>query len=123
MKLITFAVPCYNSQDYMRRCIDTLLTGGEKVEIIIVNDGSKDRTGEIADEYAAKYPTIVKAVHQENQGHGQGVNVGLAHATGEFYKVVDSDDWLDTRGYACLQLHIRPLVRRQTAADSLPQCV
>ena len=96
MKLITFAVPCYNSQDYMRRCIDTLLTGGEKVEIIIVNDGSKDRTGEIADEYAAKYPTIVKAVHQENQGHGQGVNVGLAHATGEFYKVVDSDDWLDT---------------------------
>ena len=89
MKLITFAVPCYNSQDYMRRCIDTLLTGGEKVEIIIVDDGSKDRTGEIADEYAAKYPTIVKAVHQENQGHGQGVNVGLAHATGEFYKVVD----------------------------------
>ena len=50
MKLITFAVPCYNSQDYMRRCIDTLLTGGEKVEINIVNDGSKDRTGEIADE-------------------------------------------------------------------------
>ena len=96
MKLITFAVPCYNSQDYMRRCIDTLLTGGEKVEIIIVNDGSKDRTGEIADEYAAKYPAIVKAVHQENQGHGQGVNVGLTHATGEFYKVVDSDDWLDT---------------------------
>lgn len=60
MKLITFAVPCYNSQDYMRRCIDTLLTGGEKVEIIIVNDGSKDRTGEIADEYAANILPLSK---------------------------------------------------------------
>ena len=119
MKLITFAVPCYNSQDYMRRCIDTLLTGGEKVEIIIVNDGSKDRTGEIADEYAAKYPTIVKAVHQENQGHGQGVNVGLAHATGEFYKVVDSDDWLDTEALKEVLDRIEKWRINQTPVDML----
>ena len=83
MKLLSIAVPCYNSEDYMRHCIETLLPGGEDVEIIIVDDGStKDRTAEIADEYAAKYPGIVKAVHQENGGHGEAVNTGLRNATG-----------------------------------------
>lgn len=95
MKLISFAIPCYNSQEYMKQGIETLLTGGEDIEIIIVNDGSKDDTGKIADEYAAKYPNIIKAVHQENGGHGQGVNTGLRHATGKYYKVIDSDDWVD----------------------------
>ena len=52
MKLLTVTVPCYNSQDYMERCIDSLLPGGEDVEIIIIDDGSTDRTGEIADTYA-----------------------------------------------------------------------
>lgn len=98
MKLISFAIPCYNSAAYMEKCIKSILTGGEDLEIIIVDDGStKDNTGEIADRYAAKYPTIVKAVHQENGGHGQAVNTGLANATGRFFKVVDSDDWVDTR--------------------------
>lgn len=84
----------------MRNCIESLLPGGEEVEIIIVDDGStKDRTAEIADEYAAKYPTIVKAVHQENGGHGQAVNTGLKNATGLYFKVVDSDDWLDEENY------------------------
>lgn len=96
-KLITFAVPCYNSAEYMDHCIGTLLTGGEDVEIILVDDGSvKDNTAEICDRYAEKYPTIVKAIHQENGGHGEGVNQGLRNATGMYYKVVDSDDWLDT---------------------------
>lgn len=95
MKLITFTIPSYNSESYMRRCIDPLLVGGEDVEILIINDGSKDRTGAIADEYAAKYPTIVKAIHQENGGHGSGVNAGLLAATGLYFKVVDSDDWVD----------------------------
>lgn len=92
MKLLTVAIPCYNSQDYMAKCIDSLLTGGERVEIIVVDDGSKDDTARIADEYAAKYPTIVKAIHQENGGHGEGINQGLRHATGLYYKTVDSDD-------------------------------
>ena len=84
----------------MRNCIESLLPGGDEVEIIIVDDGStKDRTAEIADEYAAKYPGIVKAVHQENGGHGQAVNTGLKHATGLYFKVVDSDDWLDKENY------------------------
>ena len=95
-KLITFAVPCYNSAEYMDHCIGTLLTAGEEAEIILVDDGStKDNTPEICDSYAEKYPNIVKVIHQENGGHGEGVNQGIRNATGFFYKVVDSDDWLD----------------------------
>ena len=67
MKLLTIAVPCYHSADYMARCIDSLLVGGDEVEILIVDDGStKDNTGEIADSYAARYPDIVRAIHQPN---------------------------------------------------------
>ena len=65
------------------------------MEIIIVDDGSSDRTAEIADDYAEKYPTIVKAIHQENGGHGQAVNTGIKNATGLYFKVVDSDDWVN----------------------------
>ena len=72
MKLLSIAIPCYNSEAYMEHCINTLLTGGDEVEIIIVDDGSqKDRTPEIADEYERRYPGICRAIHQENGGHGQ----------------------------------------------------
>lgn len=98
MKMITFAIPCYNSAAYMDHCIGTLLPGGEDVEIIIVDDGSSDDTAKIADNYAARYPNIIKVVHQENGGHGEGVNTGLRNAAGLYYKVVDSDDWLDVPG-------------------------
>ena len=94
MKLLSITIPSYNSQDYLANCVESLLPGGDRVEIIIINDGSTDRTGEIADAYAAKYPTIVKAVHQENGGHGEGINQGLRHATSKYFKVVDSDDRL-----------------------------
>jgi len=92
MKLLTVTVPCYNSAEYMEKCIDSLLVGGERDEIIIIDDGSKDQTGEIADRYAEKYPNIVRVIHQENGGHGEGINQGLIHATGTYFKVVDSDD-------------------------------
>ena len=99
MKLLSIAVPCYNSESYMEKCIDSLLVGGEDVEILIVDDGSKDRTAEIADAYAAKYPTICKAVHKPNGGHGSAVNAGIENATGLFFKVVDSDDWVKEIAY------------------------
>ena len=83
----------------MCRCVDSLLVGGEDVEIIIVDDGSVDDTGKIADEYARKYPSIVRVIHQENGGHGAGLNAGLNHATGLYFKVVDSDDWIDEESY------------------------
>ena len=78
----------------MRQCIDSLLKGGEDVEIIVVNDGSKDETPLIAAEYAAIHPNV-RVVNKENGGHGSGVNKGLELAQGLYYKVVDSDDWLD----------------------------
>ncbi len=97
VKLITFAVPCYNSAAYMDKCVESLLTAGEEAEIILIDDGStKDNTAEICDRYAAEYPSIIRAIHQPNGGHGEGVNQGLRHARGMYYKVVDSDDWLDT---------------------------
>ena len=95
MKYISFAIPCYNSEAYMEKAINSILVGGEDVEIIVVNDGSKDGTQEIAEKYQEKYPTIVKAVKKENGGHGDAVNCGLLHATGKYFKVVDSDDWVD----------------------------
>lgn len=95
MKYITFAIPCYNSAEYMEHAIESILVGGEDVEIIVVNDGSKDRTSEIAHAYEQKYPTIIKAVDKENGGHGDAVNTGLSYATGKYFKVVDSDDWVD----------------------------
>ncbi len=99
MKLLTVAVPCYNSQEYMRKCIDSLLPGGEDVEIIIINDGSIDNTAIIADEYANRYPNIVKVIHQKNKGHGGAINSGIKSASGVYFKVVDSDDWVDVEAY------------------------
>ncbi len=96
MKTVSFAVPCYNSASYMDKCIESLLACGDDIEIIIVDDGStKDNTAQKADEWAEKYPNIVRAVHKENGGHGSAVNAGLAEARGIYFKVVDSDDWLD----------------------------
>lgn len=97
MKYISFVIPSYNSQDYLSNAVESLLPGGEDIEIIIVNDGSKDRTSEIGHEYADKYPNIVRVVDKENGGHGDAVNAGLAHASGKYFKVVDSDDWVDRK--------------------------
>ena len=96
-KILSVIIPAYNSEQYLEYCINTVLAGGSRVEIIIVNDGSTDKTAEIADAYALANPSVVKVIHQENAGHGGAVNTGLKHATGKFFKVVDSDDWVNTR--------------------------
>lgn len=119
MKLLTFTIPCYNSQDYMEKCIESILPGGEDVEILVVDDGSKDATADIADRYAAKYPTIVRAIHQENGGHGEAVNAGLRNAKGLFFKVVDSDDWVDGEAYQKILETLRYLVSEGEHLDML----
>lgn len=117
MKLLSIAVPCYNSQDYMRHCIDVLLQGGNEVEILIIDDGSSDDTAAIADEYQQNYPAIVRAIHQENGGHGAAVMTGVKNATGKYFKVVDSDDWLDDESYAKVLAELRGFEQNQTQTD------
>ena len=103
----------------MSKCINSLLIAGEEVEIIIVDDGSSDRTAEIADDYAEKYPTIVKVIHQENGGHGQAVNTGIKNATGLYFKVVDSDDWVNQDAYYEVLKTLYELTRGAETVDLL----
>lgn len=117
MKLLSVTVPCYNSAGYMKRCLESLLVGGEDVEIILVNDGSTDQTGEIADQYAAAYPTIVRVIHKENGGHGSGVNAGMETASGLFFKVVDSDDWVKEDAFLKILSTLRELAGENTLPD------
>ena len=113
MKYITFAVPCYNSESYMDRCVETLLTGGNRVEIVLVDDGSSDRTAEIADRYHEKYPDIIKVVHQPNSGHGEGVNQGLRNATGKYSMTISM------RIPATLSSSVRPSVPARSAPGTI----
>mgnify|MGYP001010276673 CR=1 FL=1 len=91
--LLTVIVPSYNSQDYLDRAMTSLVGYGDEVEVIIVDDGSKDATGGIADDWASRYGSV-RVIHQENKGHGGAVNAGVAAAAGTHVRVVDSDDWL-----------------------------
>ena len=119
MKILSVIVPCYNSEGYMDRCLDSVLTGGDEVEIVIVDDGSTDRTAEIADDYASRYPSIVKVIHKENGGHGSGINYGIKAATGWFFKVVDSDDRLDEEGLKKVLAVLRKSIENNTKLDML----
>lgn len=119
-KLITFAIPCYNSAKFMHNCINSLLPAGDDIEILIINDGSADNTGEVADRFAAEYPDKIRAIHKENGGHGSGVNCGIENARGKYYKVVDSDDRLDTDELCRLLSRIR---ENESAGDEIDMYV
>lgn len=119
MKLLTVTIPCYNSAAYMSHAVESVLTGGEEVEIIIVDDGSTDDTAKIADEYERKYPAIIRALHQENGGHGSAVNTGLEHAEGMFFKVIDSDDWVSEEAYQQVLQILREFSKDEAGLDML----
>lgn len=95
MKVLTIAIPCYNSESYMKKAVESLLIGSSDLEILIIDDGSCDSTSTIADNYERKYPNLIRAIHKKNGGHGDAVNTGLKNSTGVYFKVLDSDDWLD----------------------------
>ena len=103
----------------MKHCIDSLLIGGEDVEILVVDDDSSDGTADIADEYEKSYPGIVKAIHKENGGHGDAINTGLEHASGLFFKCVDSDDWVDADAYRKVLAKLRELLYGDTMLDMM----
>ena len=119
MKLLTVTIPSYNSQEYMRHAIESVLVGGEDIEILIVDDGSSDNTLSIAQEYEQKFPTIVRAIHKENGGHGSAVNTGIQNATGLFFKVLDSDDWFDEASLKKILHFIHYIVNESIPLDMI----
>ena len=120
MKILSVAIPCYNSEAYMRKSIESLLPGGEDIEILIIDDGSKkDNTLQIAKKYEQRYPSIVRAIHQENKGHGGAVNTGIHEATGLYFKVVDSDDWVDSKALLRIIKRLKMLEDRGTPIDMM----
>jgi len=117
-KTISFVIPCYNSSAYMDACIESILGGGRDIEIIIVDDGStKDDTAAKADDWAATHPDIIKVIHQENAGHGGAVMAGLRAASGVYFKVVDSDDWLDRTARDLLLAKLRGFIAGGNLVD------
>lgn len=97
-KTLSIIVPAYNAEDYLERCVNSLIVGGDKLDIILVDDGSTDSTPKIIDEYAARFPHQIRAVHEKNAGHGGAINNGLKLVKAPYVKVCDSDDWLDFSG-------------------------
>ena len=103
MKLLTIVIPVYKVEKYIRQCLDSVIVPREqadKVEVIVVNDGTPDNSGVIAHKYADRYPETIRVIDKENGGHGSAWNVGLQQATGKYIRFLDSDDWLsDLSGF------------------------
>lgn len=98
MKTLSIVIPTYNVEKYLERCLDTLVYDEslyDDIELIIVNDGSKDSSLEIAKKYEQKYKKCIKVIDKENGGHGSTINAGLKVATGKYFRVIDSDDWVN----------------------------
>lgn len=100
-KALTVIIPAYNMSQYIDQEMDSLLKETSilpYLDIIIVNDGSKDDTLDKANRYAHKYPESIRVIDKENGGHGSGINVGIVEAKGKYLKVLDGDDWVDPEG-------------------------
>lgn len=101
-KLLTVTIPAYNAEKFLAQCLDSLLACDQcgRTELLVIDDGSQDKTGAIADAYVGRYPEIVRVIHKENGGHGSGINAGIEAAAGKYFRVVDSDDTVDSKAYA-----------------------
>lgn len=96
-KVLSIVVPAYNVEKYLEHCLQSFEVPEilDKIEVLVINDGSKDRTPDIAKNYCVKYPETYFLYNKENGGHGSGINYGIRYATGKYFKVVDGDDWLN----------------------------
>ena len=117
MKILSIVVPSYNAEKYLDRSVPSLVVGGEDVEVIIVNDGSKDNTLQIARKYEKEFPNIVKVIDKENGGHGSGINAALEIATGLYFKCCDADDWFAKDAYLEFLDLIRKHIKEGTSPD------
>lgn len=101
-KLLTIIIPTYNMQDYLGRCLGSLIVSDDimqSLEVLVINDGSKDRSSEIAHSYQDRFPNTFRVIDKENGNYGSCVNRGLKEATGKYIKVLDADDWFDTANF------------------------
>jgi glycosyltransferase involved in cell wall biosynthesis len=119
VKLLSIVIPCYNAELYMHKAIESLLPGGEQVEILIVNDGSTDGTADIAETYQQMHPQIVQVIHKQNGGHGDAVMAGLHASSGLYFKVVDADDWVDADAYRKVLKMLKSCAQPDTRIDML----
>ena len=117
MKVLTIVIPSYNAAPFLRRCVERMTPAGEELDILIVDDGSTDDTPALADTLAAEHPNIVRVIHQENGGHGEGINQGIRTARGIYLKSVDADDRIDTDSLVELLALLREHVTPETWAD------
>lgn len=99
-KLLTIVVPAYNAEAYIRKNLESVILPQsymDRMEVLVVDDGGKDHTREITEEYVHRYPNTFSFHHKENGGHGSVINYGIENAHGKYFKVVDGDDWLNTQ--------------------------
>lgn len=101
-KILTIVIPTYNMEVYLRRCLDSLVISDkelfDKLEVLVINDGSKDSSSMIAHEYEATYPNTFRVIDKENGNYGSCINRGIDEASGLFFKILDADDWYNTEG-------------------------
>ena len=117
-KILTIMVPCYNSALFMGKCIESLVPGGKDLEILVIDDGSpSDNTWDIAREYEERYPSIIRAIHQENGGYGEAVNTGMREATGTYFCIMDADDCANTKALLKIINRLKALEQAETPAD------
>lgn len=102
MKLLTIIVPTYNMQDYLHKCLASLLIRPDrmsKLEVLVINDGSQDDSSAIAHYYQRQYPGTFRVIDKENGNYGSCVNRGLSEAEGKYIKILDADDWFDNNSF------------------------